>query len=86
MSEEQKKHPLEEYPENEQIAYLSILSAVCYVDKEFTDKEKRQLEILLKQLKISDAGKSKIYSQYLAFNRKINIATSKQLMTLAIRN
>ena len=62
MSEEQKKHPLEEYSENEQIAYLSILSAVCYVDKEFGDKEKRQLDILLAQLKISDVGKAKIYS------------------------
>ena len=62
MSEEQKKHPLEEYSENEQVAYLSILSAICYVDKEFDDKEKRQLDILLKQLEISDEGKSKIYS------------------------
>ncbi len=62
MSEEQKKHPLEEYSENEQIAYLSILSAVCYVDKEFGDKEKRQLDVLLTQLKISDVGKAKIYS------------------------
>lgn len=62
MSEEQKKHPLEEYSENEQIAYLSILSAVCYVDKEFGDKEKHQLDVLLMQLKISDVGKAKIYS------------------------
>lgn len=62
MSEEQKKHPLEEYSENEQIAYLSILSAVCYVDKEFGDKEKHQLDVLLTQLKISDVGKAKIYS------------------------
>ncbi len=62
MSEEQKKHPLENYSENEQIAYLSILSAICYVDKEFGDKEKRQLDVLLAQLKISDVGKSKIYS------------------------
>ena len=62
MPEEQKKHPLEEYSENEQIAYLSILSAVCYVDKEFGDKEKRQLDVLLTQLKISDVGKAKIYS------------------------
>lgn len=62
MSEEQKEHPLEEYSENEQIAYLSILSAVCYADKEFGDKEKRQLDILLEQIKISDVGKAKIYS------------------------
>lgn len=62
MSEEQKKHPLEEYSENEKIAYLSILSAVAYVDKEFADEEKLQLEILLDQLKISDAGKAKIFS------------------------
>ncbi len=62
MSEEQQKHVLEEYSKNEQVAYLSILSAICYVDKEFDDKEKRQLDILLKQLEISDEGKSKIYS------------------------
>lgn len=61
MSEE-KKHLLEAYSENEQIAYLSFLSAVCYVDKEFGDKEKHQLDVLLAQLKISDAGKAKIYS------------------------
>jgi hypothetical protein len=62
MPEGQKKHPLEEYPENEQIAYLSVLSAVCYADKEFGDMEKRQLDVLLSQLKISDVGKAKIYS------------------------
>ena len=62
MSEEQNKHPLEEYPENERVTYLSVLSAICYVDKEFSDKEKRQLDTLLKQLEISDEGKSKIYS------------------------
>ena len=62
MSEEQKEHPLEEYPEKERVVYLSILSAICYVDKEFSDKEKRQLDILLKQLEISDEGKSRIYS------------------------
>jgi hypothetical protein len=62
MPAEQKKHPLEGYSEDEQIAYLSILSAVCYVDKEFGDKEKGQLDVLLAQLKISDVGKAKIYS------------------------
>jgi uncharacterized tellurite resistance protein B-like protein len=62
MPEEQKKHPLEEYSENKQIAYLSILSAVCYADKEFGNKEKSQLDVLLEQLKISDVGKAKIYS------------------------
>ena len=35
MPEEQKKHPLEEFSETEQIAYLSVFSAVCYVDKEY---------------------------------------------------
>lgn len=62
MSKEQKKHALDEYPEEERVAYLSILSAICYVDKEFSDKEKRQLDVLLQQLGISDEGKSRIYS------------------------
>lgn len=61
MLKEQKKHPLEEYSEGEQIAYLSVLSAVCYVDKEFSDKEKHQLDVLLEQLEISDEGKAKIF-------------------------
>jgi hypothetical protein len=37
MLEEQKKHPLEEDPEDERIVYLSVLSAICYVDKDFSD-------------------------------------------------
>ena len=81
MPEEQKKHPLEDFSENEQIAYLSILSAVCYVDKEFGDKEKRQLDVLLAQLKISDAGKAKIYSSIFNLQRE-----DKQANLEAIQN
>ena len=74
MPEEQQKHLLEEYSENEKVAYLSILSAVCYVDKEFVDKEKRQLDVLLEQLKISDEGKSKIYSSIFILQHEENFA------------
>jgi len=83
MSEEQKKHPLEEYSENEQTAYLSILSAVCYVDKEFGDKEKRQLDILLKQLKISDVGKSKIYSSVFNLQHEDKLANLEVIRILS---
>jgi len=83
MSEEQKKHPLEEYSENEQTAYLSILSAVCYVDKEFGDKEKRQLDILLKQLKISDVGKSKIYSSVFNLQHEDKLANLEVIKILS---
>jgi uncharacterized tellurite resistance protein B-like protein len=62
MSEDFKKHPLENYSEDEQVTYLSILSSICYVDKEFSDQEKHQLDVLLENLKISDQGKGKIYS------------------------
>ncbi len=82
VQEEHKKHPLEEYSENEQIAYLSILSAICYADKEFVDEEKRQLDILLEKLKISDLGKSKIYSSvfYLQHDDKLaNLETIQNL-------
>ncbi len=82
MPEEQKKHPLEEYSENEQIAYLSILSAVCYVDKEFGDKEKRQLDVLLAQLKISDAGKSKIYSSIFNLQHEDKLANLEAIQSL----
>jgi len=82
MPEEQKKHPLEEYSENEQVAYLSILSAICYVDKEFGDLEKRQLDVLFAQLKISDVGKAKIYSSIFNLqqeDRQANLETIQNL-------
>jgi hypothetical protein len=82
MPEEQKKHPLEEYSENEQIAYLSILSAVCYVDKEFGDKEKRQLDVLLAQLKVSDVGKAKIYSSIFNLQHEDKLANLEAIQNL----
>ncbi|QJD30934.1 tellurite resistance TerB family protein [Methylococcus geothermalis] len=83
MPEEQKKHPLEEYSENEQIAYLSILSAVCYADKEFGDKEKRQLDILLEQIKISDVGKAKIYSSVFNLQHEDKLANLEVIKILS---
>jgi len=88
MPEEQKKHPLEEYSENEQIAYLSILSAICYADKEFGEKEKRQLDVLLEQLKISDVGKAKIYSSVfnLIYEDKLaNLETIQKLSNTELK-
>jgi hypothetical protein len=82
MPEEQKKHPLEEYSENEQIAYLSVLSAVCYVDKEFGDAEKRQLDVLLAQLKISDIGKGKIYSSVFNLQHEDKLANLEAIQIL----
>ena len=82
MSEEQKKHPLEKYSENEQTAYLSILSAICYTDKEFGDKEKRQLDGLLVQLKISDVGKAKIYSSVFNLQHEDKLANLEAIQNL----
>ena len=82
MLKEQKKHPLEEYSEKEQIAYLSILSAVCYVDKEFGDMEKRQLDVLLALLKISDVGKAKIYSSVFNLQREDKLVNLEAIQVL----
>jgi uncharacterized tellurite resistance protein B-like protein len=82
MQEEQKKHPLEEYSENEQIAYLSILSNVCYVDRKFEDKEKRQLDTFLAQLKISDVGKAKIYSSVFNLQHEDKLANFEAIQNL----
>jgi len=82
MPEEQQKHSLEEYSENEKIAYLSILASVCYVDKEFDDREKRQLDALLVQLKISDEGKSEIYSSIFSFQHENKFAKIKIIQNL----
>jgi uncharacterized tellurite resistance protein B-like protein len=82
MPEAQTKHPLEEYSEDGQIAYLSILSNVCYADKNFEDKEKHQLDILLAQLKISDVGKSKIYSSVFNLQHEDKLANLEAIQNL----
>ncbi len=82
MPEEQNKHPLEKYSENEQIAYLSILSAICYTDKEFGDKEKRQLDVFLAQLKISDLGKAKIYASVFNLQHEDKLANLEAIKNL----
>jgi len=82
MPEEQKKHPLEEYSENEQVAYLSILSAICYADKEFGDKEKRQLDSLLAQLEISDKAKAKIYASVFSLPHEDKLANLEAIQNL----
>jgi len=82
MPEKQNKHPLEEYSENEQIAYLSILSNVCYVDKKFGDQEKYQLDVLLEQLKISDIGKAKIYSSVFNLQNEDKLANFEVIQNL----
>ena len=82
MPKEQKKHPLEDYSEKEQIAYLSIISAVCYVDNDFGDKEKHQLDVLLEQLKISDLGKAKIYSSVFNLQHEDKFANLEAIQNL----
>jgi uncharacterized tellurite resistance protein B-like protein len=82
MLEKQKKHPLEEYPEDERIVYLSVLSAICYVDKDFSDNEKHQLDILLKQLEISDDGKSRIYSSIFSLQNEDKTANLETIQEL----
>ncbi len=61
---------------------MSVLSAVCYVDKEFGDMEKRQLDVLLAQLKISDVGKAKIYSSVFNLQREDKLANLEAIQIL----
>ena len=58
------------------------MSAVCYVDKEFGDKEKRQLDVLLAQLKISDVGKAKIYSSVFNLQHEDKLANLETIQNL----
>ena len=83
MIEEPKKHPLETYSENEQIAYLSILSAICYVDKDFGDEEKHQLDVLLENLKISNEGKANIYASIFSLQHEDKLANLEIIQDLS---
>jgi uncharacterized tellurite resistance protein B-like protein len=82
MSEGFKRHPIEEYSENEQVTYLSILSSICYVDKEFSDKEKHQLDVLLENLNISDEGKGKIYSAIFSLQHEDKLSSLEIIQDL----
>jgi uncharacterized tellurite resistance protein B-like protein len=59
---EASEHPLKSYPEVAQVAYLCLLAGLCFADKDFSEKERQQLETHLKALDISDEGRGKIYS------------------------
>ena len=82
MSEESNKHPLEDYAENEQVVYLSVLAPVCYADKKFSNQEKRQLDTLLENLKISDEGKAKIYSSVFNLQHEDKLANLEIIQDL----
>ena len=62
MSDQSKKHPLQDYSETEKVAYLSLLASICYVDRDFSEEERKQLDLILDELNISDEGRGKIYS------------------------
>jgi len=55
-------HPLQPYPEIAQVAYLCLLAGLCFADKDFSEKERLQLDTHLKALDISDEGRGKVYS------------------------
>lgn len=59
---ETNTHPIAEYPEEARIAYLSLLAELCYADGEFDDDERKNLDLQLERLEVSDAGKAKVYS------------------------
>ncbi len=62
MSNQSKKHPLKDFAEIEKIAYLSLLASICYIDKDFSEEEKKQLDLILIELDISKEGRASIYS------------------------
>lgn len=56
------KHPLAKYSEDAKVAYLSLLAAICHVDEELSDEERKLLDELMAQLEISVKGKGRVYS------------------------
>ncbi len=57
-----EKHNLKNYSSDEKVAYLSILSAIAYADKDFSSKEKELLDKYLTLFELTDEEKAKIYS------------------------
>ncbi|MCP9826986.1 TerB family tellurite resistance protein [Synechococcus sp. L2F] len=59
---EQPAHPILSYPEEARIAYVSLLGELCYVDRQFDEQERKQLEQQMNALDISDQGKARVYA------------------------
>ncbi|HJN36463.1 MAG: TerB family tellurite resistance protein [Prochlorococcus sp.] len=58
----QPTHPLLDYPEEAQIAYISLLGELAYIDRQFDEHERELLEEKMEQLGISDQGKARVYA------------------------
>jgi uncharacterized tellurite resistance protein B-like protein len=59
---DQPSHPILAYPEEAQIAYVSLLGELCYIDRKFDEHERKLLEQQMEQLHISDQGKARVYA------------------------
>lgn len=57
-----EQHILMQYPEAERVAYLSLVTPLCYVDAEFSEAEKILLETFFDDLQLSNQSKSKIFA------------------------
>jgi len=68
MNKDHKEHPLNNFHEDEKVAYLSIIASLIYIDKDFAEEERKQLESLILLLNISDSGKGKIFSAVFSLN------------------
>jgi uncharacterized tellurite resistance protein B-like protein len=73
MSQNFDKYPLQRCSENEKIAYLSILASICYVDGEFSECERQQLNAFLNDFNISSEGKREICSSIFNLSEKNKI-------------
>ncbi len=62
MENNNQEHPLLKYNKDEKNAYLCLLSALTYVDKDFNENEKQALDKIIDNLQIDDESKSKIFS------------------------
>ncbi len=72
MKQINKKHPLFNYPEEDRVAYLSMVATILYVDNQLKDEEVELLDNLISEFKISPSGKEQIYSYLKPINEEAN--------------
>jgi len=82
MTTKQQQHPLRKYSENEQIAYLSVLASLGYIDKDFSEVERKKLDAFLNELQMSDSGRAIIYSAIFNFQHEDRASAIQTINTL----
>lgn len=74
------KHPMAKFPEPERVNYLSLVARICTVDSSLRTEESRDLEILTKNLGLSDDSKKTVFQEIFSNSPNANLIEKVKIL------